>query len=187
MSDKAETPAHPSFQVIHAPKRTESTGEKSVFLAGTTDPKDVDWRMSLAASLSQLPITVYNPYRPDWTSEWKEDIDYPPFREQVEWELDMQEKADLVFVYYQAHTLAPISLLELGLCAGALTKEKKVIVVCDPGYEKRGNVQLVCERRGILCLDKMDRGLVAAVKEILGFGTPEPRPRTGTLCLLDEF
>jgi len=110
--------AHYQIQVILAPSEETPRGVKSVFLAGTTTKVDaIDWRVALAASLSETNITVYNPYRVDWDNTWREDVNFPPYRQQVEWELDKQEKADMVVIYFHPATQAPISLLELGLCA----------------------------------------------------------------------
>lgn len=64
----------------------------------------------------------------------------------------MQEKADVVVVYFHPATDAPISLLELGLCAST---NKKTIVMCPEGYKKRGNVQIVCERHQIEIVESM--------------------------------
>jgi len=40
---------------------------------------------------------------------------------------------------------APISLLELGLEA----KNKKVVVVCEDGFYRKGNVEIVCNKYDI--------------------------------------
>ncbi|KAI2633113.1 hypothetical protein GGS26DRAFT_67293 [Hypomontagnella submonticulosa] len=143
---------HPRNQVVSAPSRETHRGSKSVFLAGTTTRTDErDWREVLTESLADLPLTIINPYRKDWDSSWREDITCAPFREQTEWELDMQDKADIMVIYFHPITEAPISLLELGLCA----KTKKAIVVCPKGYKKRGNVQVVCQRYGIEILESI--------------------------------
>jgi hypothetical protein len=122
----------------------------SVFLAGTTTrTAGPDWRETLTEALAHLPVAVFNPLRADWDSTWREDVTFAPFREQVEWELDMQERADVVVVYFGPGTDAPISLLELGLCARA----RKAFVVCHREYRKRGNVQIVCQRFGLEFMD----------------------------------
>ncbi|KAI0548346.1 hypothetical protein F4679DRAFT_321190 [Xylaria curta] len=140
-------------KIIRAPSEEPVRGTKSVFLAGTTTAVgNVDWREQLSASLSGYPITVFNPNRPDWDSTWREDINFDPFREQVSWELDKQEKADLVVVYFHPATQAPISLLEFGLSAHT----GKVIAIAPEGYSKRGNVQIVCQKFGIEFLDNID-------------------------------
>ncbi|KAK3315771.1 hypothetical protein B0H66DRAFT_604088 [Apodospora peruviana] len=150
---------HQKAQVVVAPSRPTIAGQKSVFLAGTTTrTAGPDWRETLTNALSHLPVTIFNPMRTDWDSTWQEDPAFEPFREQVEWELDMQEHADIVVVYYGPHTDAPISLLELGLCA----RSGKAIVACHREYKKRGNVYIVSQRLGIEFVDVED-DLVAVV------------------------
>ncbi|EFX02061.1 hypothetical protein CMQ_2110 [Grosmannia clavigera kw1407] len=151
-------------QIIYAPSDQAPRGVKSVFLAGTTSKVDeADWRETLSALFSDLPVTIYNPYRADWDSTWREDINFVPFREQVEWELAMQEKADMVVIYFHPATQAPISLLELGLCART---PGKAIVLCPEGYWKRGNVQIVCQKLAIEMAETIE-GLEEAIRERL--------------------
>ncbi|KAI0004678.1 hypothetical protein F4779DRAFT_599667 [Xylariaceae sp. FL0662B] len=141
-------------QIIYAPSEEPVSGVKSIFLAGTTSKVDTaDWRETLSASLSEFPVTIFNPYRADWDSTWREDIDFAPYREQVLWELDKQAKADLVVVYFHPATQAPVSLLEFGLSAQF---PGKVVAVCPEGYWKRGNVQIVGQKFGIRVLDSID-------------------------------
>ncbi|KAK1828047.1 hypothetical protein QBC39DRAFT_360237 [Podospora conica] len=137
----------PQAQVVPAPVRPPLVGQRSVFLAGTIDK--ADWRNDVIEALSHLPITIFNPRRHDWDSSWKEDAECLPFRNQVEWELDMQDHADIVFVYYGPETEAPISLLEFGLVA----RQGKAMVACHRDYKKRGNVHIVSQRLGIDFLD----------------------------------
>ncbi|KAI1816735.1 hypothetical protein GGS20DRAFT_174346 [Poronia punctata] len=142
-------------QIIHAPSEETATGTKSIFLAGTTTMVgNGNWRERLSASLSEYPITIFDPMRSDWDSTWREDVTFAPYREQVMWELDKQEKADLVVFYFGPDTLAPVSLLEFGLSARI---SGKAIVIAPVGYSKRGNVQLVCEKYGVEFLDTLDR------------------------------
>lgn len=155
-------------QIIYAPSSEAPRGVKSVFLAGTTSRVDTtDWREVLSASLSDVPITIYNPYRSDWDSSWCEDVSFAPFREQVEWELAKQAQADIVVVYFHPATQAPISLLELGLCA---RDAGKGIVVCPEGYWKRGNVQILCNTFGVEMVDTV-AGLKEAIMKKLPAGS----------------
>ncbi|PLB39307.1 uncharacterized protein BDW47DRAFT_124622 [Aspergillus candidus] len=154
-------------QIIYAPSEEAPRGLKSVFLAGTTTKVDpTDWREALSASLADTPVTIYNPHRADWDSSWREDIDFAPYREQVEWELEKQDRADVVVLYFHPATQAPVSLLELGLCARV---PGKTVVVCPEGYWKRGNVQVVCRRFGIELVDGVE-GLREAVLRRLPSG-----------------
>jgi hypothetical protein len=148
---------HPTqrSQIIRAPSEEPVSGLKSLFLAGTTTAVDnVDWRETLSALLSEYPITIFNPNRPDWDGTWREGIAFEPYRQQVLWELDKQAKSDLVVVYFHPATLAPISLLEFGLSAQI---PGKVVAIAPKGYSKRGNVQIVCSKFGIEFLDSLDK------------------------------
>lgn len=156
--------ASQASQVIYAPSEERPRGVKSVFLAGTTSKVDTaDWRENLSSSLSKHPITIYNPYRADWDSAWREDVNFAPYREQVLWELDKQAKADLVVVYFHPATQAPVSLLEFGLSAEV---PGKVIAVCPEGYWKRGNVQVVSQKFGVELLDDIEELEGAIVKKL---------------------
>lgn len=155
---------HPASQAIYAPSQESPRGTKSIFLAGTTSKVNTtDWRSNLTSSLSKHPITIFNPYRADWDSTWREDINFTPYREQVLWELEKQEQADLVVVYFHPDTQAPVSLLEFGLAART---PGKVVVVCPEGYWKRGNVQIVSEKFGVEFLDRIE-DLEAAISKKL--------------------
>ncbi|KAK0701184.1 hypothetical protein B0T21DRAFT_300689 [Apiosordaria backusii] len=152
-------------QLIQAPARPAITGKITVFLAGTTTRTNgPDWRDTLFQSISRLPITVFNPLRTDWDSSWQEDIEFAPFREQVEWEFDMLNRADLVVVYFGPQTDAPISLLEFGLSA----RSGRIIVCCHKDYKKRGNVKIVSQRLGLRVLDAESDDLAGEVKQRLG-------------------
>lgn len=153
------------IQIIHAPSQERPRGVQSIFLAGTTTSTtdSTDWRDALSSLLADSPITIYNPYRADWDSTWREDASFAPFREQVEWELDKQADADVVVFYFHPSTQAPISLLELGLHAPA---SGKVIVCCPEGYCKRGNVQIVCERFDIEMVGSLQELGDAIVKKL---------------------
>lgn len=126
---------------VHYPPARPNVEIPSVILYGSID-RNVNWQNALASHLSDLPIAVLNPSRDDWDSSWIEDISNPKFKEQVEWEMDYAQQADVIAFYYGPATDAPISLLELGMYAGT----GKVVVCCHPEYKKKGNVQIVCER-----------------------------------------
>ena len=161
---KVEFPPHPA----------QSAGRPSVFLAGTTHrtKDDRDWREVATDALSHLPVTIFNPFRPDWDDSWRQDITFAPFKEQVEWELDHQERADVILLYFAPYTDAPISLLELGLAA----RSGKAIVGCHPEYKRRGNVEVVCRVYGIEFMDTVEDLGAAAVRKL------EKMLRDGNKC-----
>lgn len=132
--------------ICKPPVRLTEIKRPSVFLAGSIDMgKAKDWQKTLTASLSDLNIIVFDPRRDDWNEDWKQDISVPKFKEQVDWEMDHLDKADVIALFLQGDTKSPISLLELGMHA----KDGKLIVCCEENFWRRGNVQIVCHRNGI--------------------------------------
>lgn len=118
----------------------------SVFLAGSIEMGAAeDWQTQLTNRLTDLNIVILNPRRDAWDASWVQSLANPQFREQVEWELAGLERASLVAMYFAPATRAPITLLELGLCAPT----GKVVVCCPEGFWRRGNVEVVCTRYGL--------------------------------------
>jgi hypothetical protein len=75
------------------------------------------------------------------------------------------KSADLVICYFAADGLSAVSMLEFGLGVAKLQREGKgsMLVCCEPGYVRRGNIQVVCARYGIRLLEGLD-GLEEEVK-----------------------
>lgn len=145
-------------------KNADSLSRVSVFLAGSIEMgAAVDWQTAVTNTLSDLPINIFNPRRDDWDSSWKQDISHPKFREQVEWELDHLTVADFVLFNFDPDTKAPITLLELGL---ATTGGGSNFVCCPPGFWRRGNVQIVCDRFNMPLFDGLDDAVTALIKAI---------------------
>jgi hypothetical protein len=119
-------------------------GMRSVFLAGSIEMGSAsDWQTQLATELAD--VAILNPRRDEWDASWRQSIDEPKFRAQVEWELDNLERADVIAMWFVPETKSPITLLELGLHA----RGGRVIVGCPEGYWRRGNIEIVCARFGI--------------------------------------
>jgi hypothetical protein len=115
---------------------------KAVFLAGSIEMGAAEnWQSKVERLLEDADLEIYNPRRDDWDSSWEQTATNKPFREQVEWELDALERADLVLMYFSPGTMSPISLLELGLYA----KSGKLVVCCPEGFWRKGNVDVVCQ------------------------------------------
>lgn len=118
----------------------------SVFLAGSIENGNAErWQDRVIGALKNEQIALINPRRWKWDDTWKQSIDNPMFKDQVEWELDGLEKADLIVMYFDPSTKSPISLLELGLFANS----KKIVVCCPNGFWRKGNVDIVCKQYGI--------------------------------------
>jgi hypothetical protein len=121
-------------------------GEPSLFLAGSIEMGRAEaWQARIEEALADLPIAILNPRRDAWDASWEQSIGNPLFRGQVEWELEAQERADLIAMYFAPQTQAPITLLELGLFA----QSGRLIVCCPAGFWRKGNVDIVCARYGI--------------------------------------
>jgi nucleoside 2-deoxyribosyltransferase-like protein len=130
--------------IIRAPEPIlvpkEFRGKPIVFLAGSIEMgKAVQWQPQVEQALLDSAITL-NPRRLDWDPSWRQSIDHPKFREQVEWELRALEIATAVAMYFDPNTMSPISLLELGLYAN----NRKLTVCCPEGYWRKGNVDVTC-------------------------------------------
>lgn len=118
----------------------------SIFLAGSTEMgQAVQWHQIVEQALQAYSITILNPRRDDWDASWVQTIENPYFAAQVNWELDAQERADCIAMYFAPDTKAPITLLELGLFAYT----GKLVVCCPTNYWCKGNVDVVCSRYSI--------------------------------------
>jgi hypothetical protein len=100
------------------------------------------WQTRIEQALADLDVLILNPRRDAWDASWVQSIDNPVFREQVEWELNAQQRADVIAMYFAPDTKAPITLLELGLVASS----GKLLVCCPDGFWRKGNVEVVCAR-----------------------------------------
>jgi hypothetical protein len=133
------------MKVFKPPTPISVGTERVVFLAGSIEMGAAeDWQARLAASLAG-DVVVLNPRREEWDASWRQSIDEPKFREQVEWELDGLDRADVIAMWFAPETKSPITLLELGLHA----RGGKVIIGCPMGFWRRGNLEVVCVRHAI--------------------------------------
>jgi hypothetical protein len=120
--------------------------DRVVFLAGSIEMGVAeDWQARLALDLADVEAVALNPRRDEWDASWRQSIDEPKFREQVEWELEGLERADVIAMWFAPDTKSPITLLELGLHA----RGGRVIVGCPHGFWRRGNLEVVCARYAV--------------------------------------
>jgi hypothetical protein len=139
------------MKLYKAPQETPplEIGETSIFLAGSIDMGSAEnWQDRMEKDLVDFDnLVIYNPRRDDWDSSWVQDpTEGTQFHEQVTWELDHIESANLVVVYFADGSKSPITLLEFGLLA---RMDKYVIVYCTPEFYRYGNVKMVADRYGI--------------------------------------
>ncbi len=141
-----------------------SPDTRSVFLAGSIDMGQAeDWQAAMTAALGDRDVAILNPRRDAWDASWEQDIGFAPFREQVEWELEGLERATVIAMYLAPTSKAPVSLLELGLSA----RSGRMVMCCPPGFWRRGNVEIVCQRYGVeMAADLL--ALIEAARRRLG-------------------
>lgn len=123
--------------------------------------KVFDWQKELELELASYEVTIYNPRRDDWDSTWVQEATNPQFHYQVNWELDMLKRADIIFMFFSHETKSPISLLELGII-----KDQDVIVCCPKGFWRKGNVDIVCNRHMIPVFTEFDSAVSALKSRI---------------------
>lgn len=157
-------------KIVYAPNTVDKDWEYDsgleVFLAGSIEMgKAIDWQMVVGDHLSKNPNVenIFNPRRTDWDSSWIQSIDNPQFFEQVNWELDHLNRADMVFFYFDPSTKSPITLMELGYM---VSKGYEIIVFCPDRFWRKGNVDVICDYHGILVYNNLVDAIEAANKMI---------------------
>lgn len=107
-----------------------------------------NWQTRLTKELTEYDVVILNPRRDDWDSSWIQSIHNAKFKEQVTWELDAMDCANLIVYYFSPNTQSPITLMELGLHAGT----SNAIVCCPDGFWRKGNIEIMCDRYNVpLC------------------------------------
>lgn len=153
-------------EIIHTGSSNKAI---NIFLAGSIDMGQAkNWNSDIIKKLEnsdiiKSDIKVYNPRRDSWDSSWIQEQSNSEFNYQVNWELNNIEDSDIVFFNILPDSKSPITLMELGLCAG---KEKKAIVCCPDGFYRKGNVDVVCTRYGIQQYTDIDSAFGALLTEL---------------------
>ena len=142
----------------------------SIFLAGSIEMgKAEDWQNLLISKIGKNFSIAFNPRRADFDPAWKQGVNEEHFNIQVTWELDMIERADVVAFYFQPGTVSPITLMELGIVAAS--KPKAAFVCCPEGFQRKGNVDIVCERYGLRTYPTFDKLAEALASPAIPHGT----------------
>lgn len=154
--------------IITSPERTPLFSDtRLIFLGGSIEMgKAEDWQARLGEFIECLDpsVVIANPRRVDWDSSWVQSIEHKEFKEQVDWELDHIERADLAVFYFQPGTQSPITLLELGKHIERHDAAQSTLVCCPTGFWRKGNVDIVCHRRGVAAPVETLDALMAAVE-----------------------
>lgn len=113
----------------------DDVSSKVLFLAGTIEMGNSrDWQKDVIESIKDYDVVCLNPRRKEAP------INDEDLSTQINWELSGLECADVVYLYLAAGSISPISLYELGLLQGYITKRKKIVVYCDENYSRKMNV-----------------------------------------------
>jgi Nucleoside 2-deoxyribosyltransferase like len=142
----------------------QPNAELRIFLAGSIEMGEAEqWQRQVVDALADVDnLLILNPRRDDWDSSWEQQAANAQFVEQVNWELDMLDAADIIVMYFAPDTMSPISLLELGLYA----KSGKLRVCCPSSFWRSGNVEVVCQRHGIPLFDDLEELLASLHRTI---------------------
>ena len=147
-------------------RKLVATNRPSIFLGGSIEMgKAEDWQAHAAGRLIHGASIIYNPRRPDWDSSWEQKIENEQFNVQVNWELDRITEADVVVMYFDPDTKSAISLMELGILSAL--KPSATHVCCPEGFWRKGNVDILCERAGIMSHESLNALLDYVVRELL--------------------
>lgn len=150
-------------RTVYAPDTYIQTEPVSVFLAGSIEMgKATDWQTDVVNRLSSHYCLFLNPRRRDWDSSWKQSIDNPEFRKQVEWELKGLDDADIIAMYFASGTMSPISILEFGRHLDS----KKMIVYCPDDFWRKGNIDVTAARHSVPVYNNYEDFLNALSYEI---------------------
>lgn len=138
-----------------------SISDFTIFLGGSIEGGSAeDWQSLVEKELKDMNATILNPRRDNWDNTWEQSIKNPNFKGQVDWELSAQERANVIVMYFDKNTKSPISLLELGLFA----MTGKMVVYCQEGFWRKGNVDVVCNRYGVKQVNSF-KELISEIKK----------------------
>lgn len=101
-----------------------------IYLAGNMG---TPWRDQFIKDLSNQNVVVIDPTNEDYQTQ-----DFNSYRRHCYWELDMIQLADMVVVWLDETSIAPISLFEIGYaCNDKGHVGDKIILGVDKKYPKR--------------------------------------------------
>lgn len=130
------------------------TTTPSVFMAGSIEMGTAEnWQNQVVAALSDYEVILLNPRCDEWDVDCVQSIGNPKFNRQVNWELDGIDLCDFVIFYFDPNTKSPITLMELGLLAAQ--RPERVIVCCPEGFWRKGNVEIMCARFGMMLVNTL--------------------------------
>lgn len=147
--------------VILPPEKFEkvSRNDYHVFLSGSMG----EWRQKVIEYFKDFPNTLVflDPTRNDWNDSWGKD----KVKEQIFWELNGIEQADVTAIYLEKDAFAPISLLEMGVS----TYHNDVFVFCEDGFWRKDNVMFTAEFFDIPVVENLEEFCLAIESRFFHF------------------
>lgn len=129
------------FTVVTIPSLYLPTTGPKIFLAGSIDcDNDEHWRKEVTDYIKTVwfeninnkhSITIYSPRRDE---EWTPDLEI----EQATWDISMMNIADYIILHLTGDSVAPVSLLELGLFSAS----SKLFLSIDDTYVRKNIAEL---------------------------------------------
>lgn len=144
---------------LQAPGNWVDVDHPTIYLAGSFGGES--WREEVAKGMKGVGGTLLNPWRDDWDPAWELEKDNPQVQEQVAWELDALQHADIIALYLSPDAQSPNALMELGLFCNC-----QMIVCCPEGFWRKENVDIICDRMQIEKVDTL-KELIKALKDHL--------------------
>lgn len=122
-----------------------------VFLAGAIDMgAAVDWQSWIIAALEGRSLLhLFNPRREAFTPDTLD--------EQIAWELDALNRAEVVLMWFPASAKAPVAMLETGL----FMQSGKLVIGAEPGFYRRRNLEMTCDYFNVRLCDSL--GMLAGM------------------------
>lgn len=155
-------------EIVKAPNTYERNNRFTIFLGGAIDMgKAEDWQKIVEDALQEFNVLILNPRRNDWDSSWSQDPSDPNLKEQIEWELKAQDRADLRLYVFASNeeeakvAKAPITFMEFGLHA------KEFCMVCCPnGFYRKANIVHTANKYHSSVYNSLNE-LLTSLREIL--------------------
>lgn len=153
----ASEPSRAQIQILTPsfPSTEKPLHASTLFLTG---PTDVPWRKELIqlleqqltdnpVSLTAESITIFDPVQDTWDSTWKarqSALEFQTvntrFREQRAWEVNHQEAATLIVIFFDKRVLTEFDVHRLA----SILKSGKAVIGCHTGFCQQADVEYLC-------------------------------------------
>lgn len=133
----------------------------NVFLAGTIEMGAVpDWQKDAANKIASM---VDDDHHPVFMSP-RRDTGFKPGmeEEQIVWEQDRLDSADLIYMYIDENSKSPISLLEFGEYIGT----GKLITVCGKRFYRYQNLEYTARHKGMRIYNDVDEAMAEVARRV---------------------